>query len=251
MSIFERTEMLLGRESVNRLSKCHVAVFGIGGVGGHAVEALVRSGIGEITLIDNDTVSETNINRQTIARLSTVGMQKTEAAEKMIADINPDCRVHRRDEFVLPDVIAGYDFSEYDYVIDAIDTVSGKLAIIKSCAAAGVPVISAMGAGNKLDPTRFEVCGIYETSVCPLAAVMRRELRKAGVENCKVVYSREEAIKPEFQPESESGNPAESKRRATPASAAFVPSVCGLIIAGEVIKDLCRDEMKKSLASRG
>ena len=242
--------MLLGRESVNRLSKCHVAVFGIGGVGGHAVEALVRSGIGEITLIDNDTVSETNINRQTIARQSTGGMQKTEAAARMIADIHPGCTVHRRDEFVLPETIGSFDFSAYDYVIDAIDTVSGKLAIIQSCDAAGVPVISAMGTGNKLDPTKFEVCGIYETSVCPLAAVMRRELRKAGVKNCKVVYSREGAIKPAFQPDFDPDDTSPGKKRTTPASAAFVPSVCGLIIAGEVIKDLCRDELQASLALR-
>ncbi|MBE6542149.1 MAG: tRNA threonylcarbamoyladenosine dehydratase [Ruminococcaceae bacterium] len=245
MSIFERTEMLLGRKSVKKLSECHVAVFGIGGVGGHAVEALVRSGIGEITLVDNDIVSETNINRQTVARRSTVGLPKTEAAARLIEDINPDCRVNRRDEFVLPETIGTIDFTEFDYVIDAIDTVSGKLAIIKACRAVGTPVISAMGAGNKLDPTKFEVCDISKTSVCPLAAVIRRELRKAGVTGCKVVYSREEAVKPEFQPESDS-----SSRRQTPASAAFVPSVCGLILAGEVIKDLCRHELVESLAER-
>lgn len=233
MSIFERTEMLLGREVVKRLSECSIAVFGVGGVGGYTAEALVRSGVGKITLVDNDTVTESNINRQIIALHSTVGMLKTEAARRRIADINPDCVVCVRNEFVLPENIDTFDFASFDYVVDAVDTVAAKLAVIKACDAVGTPIISAMGAGNKLDPTRFEVADIYKTSVCPLAAAVRRELRRSGVKKCKVVYSKEESVIPKFQPESEG-----QQRRLIPASAAFVPSVCGLIIAGEVIKDL-------------
>jgi len=229
---FERTEMLIGTEAVEKLKNSHVAVFGAGGVGGHAIEGLVRSGLGEITVIDMDTVSETNINRQALATVSTVGMRKVDAAELRIHDINPDCVVHKWNEFYLPET--EIDFTQFDYVIDAIDTVAGKLAIAENCSKAGVPVIAAMGAGNKLDPTKFVVTDIYKTSVCPLAAVMRRELRKRGVPKLKVVYSTEPARTPLFQPEEDA-----QSRRLTPASAAYVPSVCGLIIAGEVVRDLC------------
>lgn len=230
-----RTAMLLGADSIEKLAHAHVAVFGIGGVGGHAAEALVRSGIGELTLIDGDDVAESNLNRQAFATVSTLGMPKTEAAAIRLRDLNPACRLNLVQAFVLPEDVEAMDFSRFDYVIDAIDTVSSKLAIIKKCDALGIPVISAMGAGNKLDPTRFEVADIYETSVCPLAAVIRRECRKAGVRSLKVVYSREPAMTPHFQPPAE----PDAKRRLTPASSAFVPSVSGLIIAGEVVKDLC------------
>jgi len=243
--------MLLGRSAVERLANAHVAVFGLGGVGGHVVEALARSGVGELTLVDSDDVAESNINRQAFALRSTVGMNKTDAAEIRVRDINPDCVIHKRCEFFLPETADSFDFSEYDYVVDAIDTVAGKIAIAKLCDDAEVPAISAMGAGNKLDPTKFEVCDIYKTSVCPLAAAVRRELRRAGVRRLKVVYSRESAIKPEFQPQ---GDPVMSDeapyKRNTPASCAFVPSVCGLIIAGEVIRDLCAVELAKSLEER-
>lgn len=230
---FVRTAMLLGREPVEKLHRAHVAVFGLGGVGGHAAEALVRSGVGTLTLVDHDTVAESNLNRQIFATHSTVGMAKTDAAEQRLHEIVPDCVIRKLPVFVLPENITSIDFSEFDYVIDAVDTVSAKLAVIKAASAAGVPVISAMGAGNKLDPTRFEVTDIYKTSVCPLAAVMRRELRKAGVPSCKVVYSRETPVTPAFIPEE-----AAESRRKPPASCAFVPSVCGLIMAGEVIRDL-------------
>ena len=241
MNKFERTEMLLGCAAVEKLKNSHVAVFGAGGVGGHAIEALVRSGLGEITVIDMDTVSVTNINRQAFATLKTVGMAKVDAAEERIHEINPDCVVHKRNQFYLPET--EFDFEKYDYVIDAIDTVAGKIAIAENCTAVGTPVIAAMGAGNKIDPTKFVVTDIYKTSVCPLAAIMRRELRKRGVPKLKVVYSTEPALKPLFQPTDEADENmdenAPTSRRATPASSAFVPSVCGLIIAGEVIRDLC------------
>lgn len=241
MNIFERTEMLLGCAAVEKLKNSHVAVFGAGGVGGHAIEALVRSGLGEITIVDMDTVSATNINRQAFATMKTVGMPKVDAAEERIHEINPDCIVHKRNQFYLPET--AFDFTRYDYVIDAIDTVAGKISIAEKCAAADIPVIAAMGAGNKIDPTKFVVTDIYKTSVCPLAAILRRELRKRGVPGLKVVYSTEPALRPLFQPAEETGDITEENapksRRATPASAAFVPSVCGLIIAGEVIRDLC------------
>ena len=241
MNIFERTEMLLGCAAVEKLKNSHVAVFGAGGVGGHAIEALVRSGLGEITIVDMDTVSATNINRQAFATMKTVGMPKVDAAEERIHEINPDCIVHKRNQFYLPET--AFDFTQYDYVIDAIDTVAGKISIAEKCAAADIPVIAAMGAGNKIDPTKFVVTDIYKTSVCPLAAILRRELRKRGVPGLKVVYSTEPALRPLFQPAEETGDITEENapksRRATPASAAFVPSVCGLIIAGEVIRDLC------------
>lgn len=226
---YSRTAMLLGEEAVRKLKKAHVAVFGIGGVGGFAVEALVRAGVGEITLVDHDTVSVSNLNRQIIATRDTVGMLKTEAFRERIRSIDPECTVHARAEFFLPEKAGKFDFSAYDYVIDAIDTVSGKIGLVMCCKEAGTPIISAMGAGNKLDPTRFEVADIYETSVCPLARVMRRELKARGVEHLKVVYSREEAIRTGTR---------------MPGSVSFVPSVMGLIMAGEVIRDLTASEIQ-------
>lgn len=229
---FERTALLIGEENVEKLKKAHVAVFGIGGVGGYVVEALCRSGVGTLTLIDKDTVSESNINRQIIALSSTVGRLKTEVAAERAKQINPDICVHTKNVFYLPETEKEFDFSTFDYVVDAIDTVSGKLSIIQRCMEAKVPVISSMGTGNKLDPTAFKVADISKTSVCPLARVMRRELKKRGIERVKVVYSEEEP-KDSKAIDKESG-------KTIPASIAFVPSVAGLIIASEVIKDLIK-----------
>lgn len=231
---FSRTETLLGEGAMKKLSNARVAVFGIGGVGGHAVDALVRSGIGAIDIIDNDTVSLTNINRQLIATHSTVGLSKTEVMEKHIKDINPDIKVVRHDIFYTPETSDHFNFRDYDYIVDAIDTVSGKIELILKAQEVGVPIISSMGAGNKLDPTAFKVADIYKTSVCPLAKVMRQELRKRGIKKLKVVYSEELPISPEVPSEELKGN------RPAPGSTAFVPSVAGLIIASEVIKDLIR-----------
>lgn len=230
---FSRTALLLGDESIAKLKKSRVAVFGLGGVGGYVVEALARSGVGAIDLIDNDVVSLSNINRQIIALHSTVGKKKTEVVAARVKDIHPDIRVETHDLFVLPETVGTLDFSVYDYVVDAIDTVSGKLAIIESAKANGVAVISSMGTGNKLDPMSFEVADIAKTSVCPLARVMRRELKKRGIEHVKVVYSKEEPL-PTSETDEESG-------KAIPASVAFVPSVAGLLIASEVIKDLIKE----------
>ena len=234
---FSRTELLLGKNAVYRLKNSRVAVFGVGGVGGYAVEALARSGVGELDLIDNDTVSITNINRQIIALHSTVGRSKVEVAAERARDINPDIKVNCHECFFLPETADRFDFSQYDYVIDAIDTVSGKIEIILRAQAANVPVISAMGAGNKLDPSRFEVADIYETKVCPLARAMRGLLKKKGVKKLKVVYSQEEALKPTENVTDENG-------RILPGSTAFVPPVAGLILAGEVIRDLASMEDK-------
>lgn len=222
---FQRTELLLGTEAMEVLSKSRVAVFGVGGVGGHVAEALVRSGIGAIDIIDNDDVCISNINRQIFATLSTVGMKKTQSAMKRLLDINPDCRITPHNIFFMPDTADMIDFTQYDYVVDAIDTITGKIEIIMRSQKSGVSVISSMGAGNKIDPTAFEVADIYKTSVCPLARVMRRELKKRNVKKLKVVYSKEQPVvsRPDF-----------------PASNSFVPSVAGLIIAGEVIKDLTK-----------
>ena len=233
ISQFSRTELIFGKEGMERLAGARVAVFGIGGVGGHAVEALARSGIGALDLIDNDKVALTNINRQMVALLSTVGEYKVDVAEARIKDISPDCIVRTYRTFFMPDTADEFDFSQYDYVIDAIDTVTGKIEIIMRAKQAGVPVISSMGAGNKVDPTAFEVTDIYKTPVCPLPRAMPRETQKRGVKSLKVVYSTEEAIKP-------TGDTGEDKgvRRSLPGSNAFVPSVAGLIIAGEVIKDI-------------
>ena len=230
---FSRTVMLIGVEAQNKLKNCRVAVFGAGGVGGYVCEALARAGVGAIDLIDNDTVSVSNINRQIIALTSTVGQPKTKVMKSRILDINPAARVETFNVFVLPENIDEFDFSCYDYIVDAIDTVSGKLAIIEKAYTSGVPVISSMGTGNKLDPTKFEIADINKTSVCPLARVMRYELRKRGVKKLKVLYSKEEPIKTATETDKSSG-------KSVPGSISFVPSVAGLIIGGEVIKDLIK-----------
>ncbi len=228
---FERAELLLGKEAIEKLKGSRVAVFGIGGVGGFTAEALVRSGIGELDIIDNDTVALSNINRQIIALHSTVGQLKTDVAEKRFLDINPEVKINKRPVFFTPETSDQFDFKNYDYIVDAIDTVTGKIELIMKAEKSGAKIISSMGAGNKLDPTRFEISDIYKTSVCPLARVMRKELKKRGVKKLKVVYSKEEAITPDYDEKY-------TERKKAPGSAAFVPSVAGLIIAGEVIKDL-------------
>ena len=231
MNQFSRTELLFTPEKMNILKNSRVAVFGIGGVGGHCTLALARSGVGALDLIDNDTVSITNINRQAVANLKTVGRQKTEVMKEMISDINPDACVTIHNTFFLHETKDEFYFSKYDYVVDAIDTVSGKLALAEKANEQNVPIISSMGAGNKLDPTAFKVADIYKTSVCPLARVMRKELKNRGIKSLKVVYSEEKAMTPLKSDEVTS-------KRQTPGSVSFVPSVAGLIIAGEVIKDL-------------
>lgn len=234
---FIRSDMLFGEGSSDVLKTKKIAVFGIGGVGGICAEALVRSGVGTIEVIDNDTVSVSNINRQIVATEKTVGMLKTAAFAARAKEINGEAKIIERNEFFLPETADRFDFDSYDYVVDAIDTVSGKLGLAEICYKTGVPIISSMGAGNKLHPELFKVADIYETSVCPLAKTMRRELKKRGVEKLKVVYSEEQPITPHFQPQSEV-----CSKRQTPASCAFVPGVAGLIIAGEVIKDLLKIE---------
>lgn len=244
---FSRTELLLGKDAMERLKNARVAVFGIGGVGGYTVEALARSGVGALDLIDDDRVCITNINRQIIATKSTVGKYKVDVAKERVLDINPDCVVRTYKTFFMPDTKDQFDFSEYDYVVDAIDTVTGKKEIILCAKAAGVPVISSMGAGNKINPAAFEVADIYETSVCPLARVMRNICRKNGIDKLKVVYSKEKPIRPtddmSVSCRAHCVCPPGTVRKCTerrdiPGSAAFVPSVVGLIIAGEVIKDI-------------
>ena len=229
--MFSRTRMLLGDEAMARLSRARVAVFGIGGVGGHVVEALARSGVGALDLIDSDRVVLSNLNRQIVATRETLGMLKVDAAKARVLSIDPDCQVRTYPIFYLPETADQFDFSQYDYVVDAIDTVAGKLQLIAAAKAANVPVISAMGAGNKLDPTAFRVADILETSVCPLARVMRRELKKRGIDHVKVVYSPEPALSPAPADE-------DTGRRTTPGSVAFVPAVAGLILAGEVVRDI-------------
>ena len=244
---FSRTQLIYGPEAMEKLAASRVAVFGIGGVGGYVVEALVRSGVGALDLIDDDKVCLTNLNRQIIATRKTVGKYKVDVAEERIHDINPDCMVRKYQTFYLPETADQFDFREYDYVVDAIDTVTGKLGIIEQAKEAGVPVISSMGAGNKTNASLFEVADIYETSICPLAKVMRREYRKRGIEKLKVVYSKEEPKRP-LEDMSISCRqhcicPPGTERKCTqrrdiPGSTAFVPSVVGLIIAGEVINEL-------------
>ena len=229
---FERTALLLGKASVERLARKRVAVFGVGGVGGFVCEGLVRAGIGAIEIVDKDTVALSNINRQLIALHSTVGKNKVDVLEERLKDINKNLIIKKYKCFFLPETSETFDFREYDYVVDAIDTVTGKIELILKAKEAGVPIISAMGAGNKLDPTAFQVSDIYKTSVCPLARVMRRELKKRGVEKLKVVYSKEEPIKPQF----------EEGEEVVPGSVSFVPPALGLIIAGEIVKDLIRVE---------
>ena len=233
---FVRSALLLGEENINRLQNAKVAVFGVGGVGGFTVEALARAGVGSFLLVDNDKVSVSNINRQIIATWDTVGQSKVEVLKQRILSINPNAQVECRECFVLPENADLFDFGAYDYVVDAVDTVAAKLEIICRSKENNVPVISSMGAGNKLDPTRFTVTDIYKTNVCPLARVMRRELKKRGVESCKVVYSTEEASKPKTEYLSQEDL---ESRRSVPGSLSFVPSVAGLIVAGEVVRDLC------------
>ncbi len=238
---FQRTEILLGKEAMERLFSSRVAVFGLGGVGGSCAEALARAGIGALDLIDNDEVSVTNINRQIIATFDTVGKKKTEAMKERIASISPACEVRTYDMFFLPENQDTFDFSCYDYVVDAVDTVKAKLALVECANKAGVPIISAMGAGNKLDATAFEVTDISKTSVCPLARVMRTELKKRGIYKLKVVYSKEQPLKPLEDIPKEAGG----KLRGTPGSVSFVPPVVGYIMAGEIIRDVS-DFSKKS-----
>ena len=221
---FSRTEALLGEQAMEKLKKARVAVFGIGGVGGHVVEALVRSGVGAVDIVDSDKVCLSNLNRQIIATESSIGKYKVDVMKERILDINPEAVVNVHKCFYLPETKDEFDFSQYSYVVDAVDTVTAKIQLVMEAAEAGVPIISSMGAGNKLDPTAFQVADIYKTSVCPLAKVMRRELKKRGIKKLKVVYSKEQPV----------------VKNTVPASVAFVPSVVGLIIAGEVIKDLVK-----------
>lgn len=231
---FSRTQLLLGPAAMERLAGARVAVFGVGGVGGYVVEALARSGIGGLDLIDNDRVSLSNLNRQIIATRSTIGMLKVEAARDRVADIHPDCRVRTHPVFYTPDTADSFDLSEYDYIVDAIDTVTAKLELITRAKAAGVPILSCMGAGNKLDPTAFTVTDISKTNMCPLARVMRKELRRRGILHLKVVYSTEEALTPVGAEE----EAAALGKRQIPGSCAFVPAAAGLIAAGQVIRAL-------------
>lgn len=244
---FSRTQLIFGKENMERLAGARVAVFGIGGVGGYTVEALARSGIGTLDLIDDDKVCLTNINRQILATRKTIGKYKVDVAKERILEINPDAKVNVYKTFYMPDTRDRFDFSQYDYIVDAIDTVTGKIEMVLQANEAGVPIISSMGAGNKVNPSMFEVADIYKTSVCPLAKVMRRELKKRGVKKLKVVYSREKPIRPEEDLEISCRQncicPPGTERTCTvrrdiPGSNAFVPSVVGLIIAGEVIKDI-------------
>ena len=245
---FSRTQLVFGEEAMQHLAGARIAVFGIGGVGGYTVEALARSGIGQLDLIDDDKVCITNVNRQLLATLKTVGQYKVDVAKERVADINPKCRVNTFKTFYMPDTEGEFDFSQYDYIVDAIDTVKGKLALVENAQKAGTPIISSMGAGNKVDAAAFEVADIYETSVCPLARVMRYECRRRGIKKLKVVYSKEKPIRP-MEDMSIScrrhcvcppGTRKCTVRRDIPGSTAFVPSVAGLIIAGEVevIKEL-------------
>lgn len=234
---FCRTALLFGEEEVLKLEKKWVAVFGVGGVGGFAAEALARSGVGKIDIFDNDTVALSNLNRQIIALHSTIGKSKVQVMKERILDINPEAKVSAYETFYLPENASQFDLSKYDYIIDAVDTVSAKLELAARAYHAGVPIISSMGAGNKLDPTQFEITDIYKTSVCPLAKVMRKELRARNIPQLKVIYSKEVPQKPK---EVETAENPPSKKRSTPGSAAFVPSVAGLILAGEVIKQLIK-----------
>lgn len=229
---FSREELLIGKDAIGILKNSRVAVFGVGGVGGFVVEVLARCGVGTIDVIDNDVVDPSNINRQIIATADTIGLEKVNVVEQRIKSINPNAVVNKHRCFFLPETAKDFDFTRFDYVVDAIDTVSGKIEIILQAKKAGVPVISCMGAGNKLDPTAFVVTDIYKTSVCPLARVMRQKLKKLGVQDLKVVYSTEKAMKPNYPPD------MPPQRKAAPGSVAFVPSVAGIIAGGEVIKDL-------------
>lgn len=232
---FQRTAMLIGEEGLKRLSECHVAVFGIGGVGGYVVESLARCGIGELTLVDKDVVSMTNLNRQIIALESTVGRMKTQVMKKRIREINPKALVHTRETFFLPENSQTFPFESYDYVVDAVDTVTAKIEIIMKCRELRVPVISSMGTGNKMDPSKLQAADIYKTSVCPLARVMRRELKSRGVKHQKVVYSTEEPV----------------ANHRTPGSVSFVPASAGLLIASVVVQDILKDMLENGEKNDG
>ncbi len=231
MHWLSRMELLFGADAMEKLQNCRVAVFGLGGVGGHLAEALARSGVGHLDLIDHDTVAETNLNRQAVALQSTLGMEKVAAMKARILDINPQCQVTLHPVFYTPETAHLFDFSQYDYIADAIDTVAGKIQLVEASVEANVPMISAMGAGNKLDPTAFRVADLSKTKGCPLARVMRVELRKRGINHLKVVYSEE-------APRTPAATDEQSGKRQTPGSTAFVPPVVGLIMAGEIVKDL-------------
>lgn len=252
---FSRTELLIGSSNMERLKNVRVAVFGIGGVGGYTVEALARSGVGTLDLIDDDRICLTNLNRQIYALRSTIGKYKVDVAKERILDINPDAVVNTYRTFYMPDTAELFDFKEYDYVVDAIDTVTGKIALVMQAKEAGTPIISSMGAGNKMDPASFQVADIYKTSVCPLARVMRKELKQRGVRHLKVVYSTEQALEPVSSTENSCRThcvcpPGTARtctiRRQIPGSNAFVPSAAGLIIAAEVVKDLIDLEQRNS-----
>lgn len=234
---FSRTELLLGKEGVKRLADARVAVFGIGGVGGYVCEALVRSGIGAFDLIDSDTVSLTNLNRQIIATHSSIGRYKVDVMKERMLDINPEVQVQTYQCFFLPEQADAFPFGTYDYIVDAVDTVTAKIALVETARAYQVPIISSMGAGNKLDASLFRVADIYQTRVCPLAKVMRRELKKRGIDHLKVVYSEEKALSPRTE---ECAQEENVQKRSIPGSVAFVPSAAGLVIAGEVVRDLSR-----------
>lgn len=241
MHQFQRTELLIGKNGLEKLQAAHVAVFGIGGVGGYVAEALARTGIGEITLVDNDDVSLTNINRQIIATHNTIGRSKVEVMAERIASINPDCQTHLHQTFFLPENASSFNFKDYDYIVDAVDTVAAKIALVLQAQEVNTPIISSMGTGNKLNPAMFEVDDIYNTSVCPLARVMRQTLKKRGVKKLKVVYSKEIPIEQIQDVElKENISNENSSKRAVPGSTAFCPPVAGLIIASEVVKDLLK-----------
>lgn len=236
MDSFSRTELLLGTPAIEKLKQSTVAVFGLGGVGGYVVEALARSGVGTLVLVDHDTISLTNINRQIFATHSTLGMDKAEAAKARVLDIHPEISVTAHKVFYSPDTAHLFDFSQYDYVVDAIDTVTGKLALVTAAQTAGTPIISSMGTGNKLDPSKFQITDISKTSVCPLARVMRKECAKRGIKHLKVLFSTEDPLSPDAVTEE-----LPEGRRSLPGSVAYVPSVAGLMIAGAVIQDLTKD----------
>ena len=238
MDAYSRTRLLLGQDGMEKLKNAHVAVFGLGGVGGYVVEALARSGVGTIELIDHDKISLSNINRQILATRETVGMDKAEAAAQRVKAIDPEIAVIARKQFFGPDTKGEFDFSKYSYVVDAIDTVTGKLALVQAAKEAGVSIISSMGTGNKLDPTAFRIGDLFETSVCPLARIMRKECRKRGIEKLKVLYSLEEPISPDIAPDDPIWQELPEGRNALPGSISFVPAAAGLIIAGAVIRDI-------------
>ena len=238
MDAYSRTRLLLGQDGMEKLKNAHIAVFGLGGVGGYVVEALARCGVGTLELIDHDTVSLSNINRQILATRETVGMEKSEAARLRVQAIDPEIKVIARHQFFGPDTKAEFDFSKYTYVVDAIDTVTGKLALVQAAREENVPILCCLGTGNKLDPTAFRIGDIYETSVCPLARILRKECRRRGIEKLKVLYSLEEPIKPDIDPEDPILQEMPEGRNALPGSVSFVPAAAGLIIAGQVIRDI-------------